>query len=130
LKRQLALLLVGLGLVVGARAYVELRIAPGLRPRTASSGPSLSRLSRADREKLKTLQTRFMGERDQYLKMKSAGAPAREVQAQYQKVLKAIDAVEAIGGTEAIRTLPRSKYAPRPKSGDPSSGASTGGSAQ
>jgi hypothetical protein len=109
-KQRLTLLLVALGLVVGARAYVELRIAPGFRRQTASSGPSLKRLSRADRAKLATLQTRFMSERDQYLKMKSAGASASEVQAQYAKVVKAVEAVHAIGGTEAIRTLPRSKY--------------------
>jgi hypothetical protein len=115
LRFRLTLLLILLCLTVAGWRYVDRNVAPLLAPPVEpATGPS-HELSAAEKEKLKALQTQFAEERDKYLKLKNAGAPSAEVGAQYQRVLKAIDAVKAIGGTEAIRAVPRSRYAPTSK---------------
>jgi hypothetical protein len=115
LKLRLALLLILLCLAIAGWKYVDRTVAPAFRSRhMVTEGPSRP-LSEAEKEKLKVLQAEFMKERDEYLKLKNAKAPSAQVDAQYQRVLQAIDAVQVLGGLDAVRTLPKSKLAPATK---------------
>ena len=128
LRLRLALLLALLCLAIGGWRYVDRTVAPDFRTRRVVTDGPPRPLSEADKEKLKVLQIEFMKERDEYLKLKNANAPSAQVDAQYQRVADAVQAVQEIGGTDAIRTLPRSKYAPTSKPGGNKSGAGPGGS--
>jgi hypothetical protein len=107
---RLGLLIVFLAVVVAAAIVVQLRIAPLVaRPVEASEAPK--KLSRADQRRLETLKVNFVQERDAYLKMRNAGAPADQQEAQSTKAKQAAQAVIDLGGTEAIKSVGKSKYA-------------------
>jgi hypothetical protein len=107
---RLGLLIVFLAVVVAAAIVVQLRVAPTVA-RPVQAGEAPKKLSRADQQRLEVLKTKFVQERDAYLKMRSAGAPADQQEAQNAKALAAAQAVINLGGTEAIKSVGKSKYA-------------------
>jgi hypothetical protein len=130
---RLGLLIVLLAVAIAAAVVVQLRVAPTIAlPTDASEAPK--KLSRADRQRLEVLKTKFVEERDAYLKMRNAGAPADQQEAQNAKALAAAQAVIDLGGTQAIKSVGKSKYAtvvngPADKMGKPApaGGAAAGG---
>jgi hypothetical protein len=120
---RLGLLIVLLAVVVAGAIVVQLRVAP-LVALPAEAGEAPKRLSRSDQQRLEVLKTNFVQERDAFLKMRNAGAPADQQEAQNAKARAAADAVIALGGTAAIKSVGKSKYAtvvngPADKTGKP-----------
>lgn len=107
---RLGLLIVLLAVVVAAAIVVQLRVAP-LVALPAEAGEAPKRLSRADQQRLEVLKTKFVQERDAYLKMRNAGAPADQQEAQSAKAKQAAQAVMDLGGADAIKSVGKSKYA-------------------
>jgi hypothetical protein len=108
---RLGLLIVLLAVVIAAAIVVQLRVAPDIALSSMASESTSKKLSRADQEKLEGLKEKFAQERDAYLKMRNTGAPADQQEAQNAKARAAAEAVMALGGSEAIKSVGKSKYA-------------------
>ena len=112
MKLRLVLLLALLCLAIAAWVYVDRNVAPDVRVRAERAAETLKSVAPVDQARLKVLQTQFVEARDKYFELRKAGAAKAEVEAQYRRVLSATKAVQAVGGIDAVRALPRSKYEP------------------
>jgi len=125
-KRPRAVLVVLLVLVVLVAALVVqrvMRLAPGrlgIGAHGHSAGPPSGQEIRALRE----AQDRFVLERALYLELRNSGAPAEEQAAQHEKLTRAVEELQAIGGREALVAAARSNPTRIGGGGAPGGGAS------